>query len=102
KNWQVMRPIEVSMTTVGPLGTMLAAAVACGASGSGSCAGGVDCWPGATDAKANAANKEETRKTFLNIMPNSRVNHRTERLPAGTEPRPQCAFAITRACIVLA
>ena len=33
KNWQVMRPIEVSITTYGPLGTVKASAVACGASG---------------------------------------------------------------------
>jgi hypothetical protein len=47
----VMRPIDVSMTTVGPLGWMVAATVAWGASGKsaagagdeGVAAGGVDC-----------------------------------------------------------
>ena len=53
-NWQVMRPIEVSITTVGPLGTMLAAAVAWGASGSGSCAGGFDCCAGTNSGTQNS------------------------------------------------
>src|SRR5271169_6536217 len=78
KNWQVMRPIDVSITTVGPLGTMLAAAVACGASGSGSCAGGLDCCAKAEKTKAKTAR----RSTFFCIMPNFRVNHRAKRPPA--------------------
>ncbi len=50
KNWQVMRPIEVSITTVGPLGGMVTGTLAVGASGR-SCAGGgvggADCWASA-------------------------------------------------------
>ena len=42
KNWHVMRPIEVSITTYGPLGTVIASGVAWGASGI-SWLAGVDC-----------------------------------------------------------
>src|SRR5215469_8549355 len=90
KNWQVMRPIDVSITTVGPLGTMLAAAVAWGASGSGSCAGGLDCCDRHAAVNTIPAANDEVRKAFLNVIPNSRVNHRTEMLPRGKRchPRP--------------
>ena len=102
KNWQVMRPIDVSITTVGPLGTTLAAAVAWGASGSGSCAGGLDCCDRHAAAKTMDAANDEVRKTFLNVIPNSRVNHRAEMLPTGKRLAVAYRSGAIRRCIVFA
>src|ERR1035438_3203201 len=67
-----MRPMEVSMTTVGPLGRMSAAAVACCASGNSS-AGLVDCWPRADAANANA--KAEMGREYASFITSLRLNH---------------------------
>src|ERR1700739_719389 len=81
KNWQVIRPIDVSMTTVGPLGWIIAAAVACGASGSaGSNGFGLSCANAV--AVATAIARVEANKLVLNLMPDSRVNHPMGWLPA--------------------
>src|ERR1019366_9814346 len=93
KNWQVMRPIDVSMTTVGPLGWTMAAAVAWGASGSGSGAWGagvVDCWATAT-ATAKQAARVGAKRANLSFMPCLRVNHPALGLPA-REGRPVSYF----------
>src|ERR1017187_837018 len=67
-----MRPMEVSMTTVGPLGRMSAAAVACGASGNSS-AGLVDCWARADAANAKA--KAEMGREYASFITSLRLNH---------------------------
>src|ERR1700679_3163054 len=76
-----MRPIEVSMTTLGPLGWIMAAAVACGASGRSGAgagvAGGVVCWATASGARAReartsdaeAADRVEMRNAGKGFMP---------------------------------
>src|SRR5277367_3215328 len=46
KSLQVMRPILVSKTAVGPVGCKTTGALEAGASGSACDAGGVDCWSG--------------------------------------------------------
>src|SRR6202041_3478723 len=94
-----MRPIEVSMTTLGPLGWIMAAAVACGASGRSGAgaevAGWVVCWATASGAKtrgarssdAEAADRVEVRNACESFMPCLRVNHAAGGLPeAGGEP----------------
>jgi hypothetical protein len=77
-----MRPIEVSMTTVGPLGAIVTGTLAVGASGrscAGGVAGGADCW--ASAAKGAEARQARTRVGTsgenLSFMPNLRVNHAT-------------------------
>src|SRR6202789_1584238 len=82
-----MRPMDVSITTVGPLGWIRAAAVAWGASGraGAACAGGgVDCC--AVVATAEAAVRAEMRIRLESFIPCLRVNHAAGGLPeAGAE-----------------
>ena len=77
--------MDVSMTTKGPLGTVVASAVACGASGISG--GGADCWAIAIEA-ANAAAAtpmaEAKNVFFLRLIPCSRVNHGAAGRKAGT------------------
>src|SRR5580698_2525149 len=78
-----MRPMEVSMTTVGPLGRIIAAAVAWGASGRASAgwAGAVvECCAGAEPA--TTAVRAERRSACVSFMPILRVNHAAGGLPA--------------------
>src|SRR5512146_3562587 len=79
-----MRPIDVSITTVGPLGATLIGTFATGASGR-SCAGGaVDCWH-RTESGASASDiaaKAGTKSDALNFMSILRVNHAAGAMPA--------------------
>src|SRR5579872_667513 len=75
-----MRPIDVSIITVGPFGWIIAAAVAWGASGSaGSTGFGLSCPTAVIDATAMA--RVDAKELILNLMPRSRVNHHAARLP---------------------
>ena len=74
-----MRPIEVSMTTVGPFGTASAVGVASGASGRSRAgltadAGGVglDC---DDEIVAHARTRPHAKSEFRNLIPSKRVNH---------------------------
>src|ERR1700728_4334206 len=68
-----MRPMEVSITTNGPLGTVVAAGVACGASGK-SC-GCDDCGACAGPAANRRAAGAKRMSGNLFLMPTLRVNH---------------------------
>src|ERR1035441_405731 len=78
-----MRPMEVSMTTVGPLGWTNAAAVAWGASGRSS-AGLADFWARAGKAleAAKAAARAGMRNGCVSFIAYLRLNHRTRARPA--------------------
>src|ERR1700691_3429028 len=84
-----MRPMDVSMTTVGPLGRIMAAAVAWGASGRSSAGlAGAVCVVGvwvlaccAVACAAKAAVRPEIRSACESVMPCLRVNHGAGGLP---------------------
>src|ERR1035438_2537166 len=77
-----MRPMEVSMTTVGPLGWTNAAAVAWGASGRSS-AGLADFWAMAGKAleAAKAAARTGMRNGCVSFIAYLRLNHVTGERP---------------------
>src|SRR5579875_1622864 len=76
-----MRPIDVSITTNGPLGTVAASAVAAGASGSSSvgCAGFCCCGccpaPGTPSSAIQTPGKTTERNACASLMPLLRLNH---------------------------
>ena len=88
KNWQVIRPMEVSMTTKGPLGATLIGTLAVGASGRSAGAGGAGGadWanPEEGPMKGATARARAGRKCAnLSFMPSLRVNQAAGLMPEG-------------------